>query len=829
MTAGGKVAGITVGTATVAAALWSIARPNPSPVVSGTGWWLVLVGAFLLAELGVIVVELRRQGLGFTLGAVPLAVGLVFADPGPLLAAQVLGVGAALMLQRSPFPKAVFNLAAAAFGSGAAVVVYRSFAPIIEPLSPIGWLALLAALVASHVAESAATLLVVRMTGRGIRPSFLAVVLPGLLLFPVSAAIGLAAVALVWVDPRLSWVLLVIGGLVYAYSASNTRLRDRHANLERLYRYTDGLADSPDLEAVVEAVLARTAELLRVAGAELVLVVPGGYVVHRWSEHGQQVATLGRHELDPLIAEVLHDNRPRRIARGTRDPDDRALLAARGWADAVAVPLLGPDMVIGVLVAHDRLGDVGATFGEEELRLLETAGNHAAVALRNSQLVQGLRAEVTAKEHQAMHDALTGLPNRLLFLDRLRHHLRARQPLAVLLLDLDRFKEVNDTLGHPTGDALLVELGDRLLRTVGRAGTVARLGGDEFAVVLPGVLEGDAIRLAHRLRTVIAEPMDMEGITLEVGVSIGLAISPLHGDHPDTLLQRADVALYEAKERGDGVAVYLAERDRSSRRRLALVGELRDAIDHGGITLAYQPKVEAVSGRVVGFEALARWHHPVHGPIGPDEFVTLAEQTGLIQRFTDHVLATALAEAASWAERGWDLSVAVNLSARSFGDARLAERIGAALDRHGVPADRLVIELTESASIIDPHQTEETLHRLSRMGVRISLDDFGTGHSSLARLRRLPVDEVKIDKSFVLQLAVDPDDAAIVRGIIDLARHLGLGVVAEGVETQEVREQLVEMGCRTIQGYFVSRPLPASEVPGWLRSWGSTIASNPAA
>jgi diguanylate cyclase (GGDEF)-like protein len=423
--------------------------------------------------------------------------------------------------------------------------------------------------------------------------------------------------------------------------------------------------------------------------------------------------------------------------------------------------------------------------------------------------------EAIAKEHQALHDALTGLPNRLLFKDRIEGALHGRDdaPSAVMLIDLDHFKEINDTLGHHAGDVLLQEVAARLSAELADAGTVARLGGDEFGVLLPAMQRsGDAMLVAQRLLGRLREPFTIEGLTLEVDASIGIACHPAHGEDVEQLNQRADIAMYAAKEGGRGFVMFEPQLDRYSPRRLALAGALRQAIVDGEIILYFQPKADLDSGRIVGVEALARWQHPELGLIGPTEFVPIAEQTGLIGPLTSHVLDEALRQVREWRDSGLELSVAVNLSARSFLDAQLAAEIPPLLERYGIEAEMLELEITESMLMIDPGRAKATLDRLSSIGLSLSVDDFGTGYSSLANLKRLPVNGIKIDKSFVMDMAHDPSDAAIVRSTIDLAHNLGLRVVAEGVENQESWRRLREQGCDLAQGFHVSRPLPGGEL-----------------
>jgi diguanylate cyclase (GGDEF)-like protein len=425
--------------------------------------------------------------------------------------------------------------------------------------------------------------------------------------------------------------------------------------------------------------------------------------------------------------------------------------------------------------------------------------------------------EAVAKEHQALHDTLTGLPNRELFGDRIEHAIRlaarSEEQSIVMLMDLDHFKEINDTLGHHHGDRLLEEVARRLEDSLRGSDTVARLGGDEFGILLPRVARpGDAALVAQQILSRLREPYVVDDLTLEIDASIGIAVHPLHGDDVETLLQRADIAMYSAKNAGRGYAMFEPALDRHSPRRLALAGALRSAIHNGEITLYYQPKADLHTGRVVGVEALARWDHPTLGLLGPTEFVPIAEQTGLITPLTSFVLDAALRQLRAWRDAGLDLSVAVNLSARSFLDTQLGVEIPRMLRRWDVDAKLLELEITESMLMADPARAEATLERLSQIGLTLSVDDFGTGYSSLANLKRLPVDAIKIDKSFVIEMAVDVSDAAIVHSTIDLAHNLGLRVVAEGVESEGAWHRLAKLGCDFAQGYHLSRPLPPDAV-----------------
>jgi diguanylate cyclase (GGDEF)-like protein len=428
-----------------------------------------------------------------------------------------------------------------------------------------------------------------------------------------------------------------------------------------------------------------------------------------------------------------------------------------------------------------------------------------------------LRKQVEANERQALHDPLTDLPNRILFRDRVQQAIalasRTKATLAVMLIDLDRFKEINDSLGHHHGDLLLQQIGPRLQKLLRETDTIARLGGDEFAILMVNVPDpAAAIHVADKIREELQKPFPVQGITLHIDASIGIALHPGHGKTVDQLLQRSDVAMYMAKASGSGREVYVAQRDENSPSKLALIGELRYAIDGNELLLHYQPKVHLRTGDIQGVEALVRWQHPLRGLMPSGDFVPIAENTGLIEPMTMKILKLALQQARRWQDEGLDLSVAVNLSVRNLLDPKLPQEIAKLLTRYNVEPARLELEITESSIMFDPQRAREILVRLSAMGIRLAIDDFGTGHSSLAYLKELPVHTLKIDKSFIINMTADDNDLVIVQSTIDLAHNLGLEVIAEGVETEEVWNKLKLLGCDLAQGYWRGRPVPAEDL-----------------
>ncbi len=465
---------------------------------------------------------------------------------------------------------------------------------------------------------------------------------------------------------------------------------------------------------------------------------------------------------------------------------------------------------------------VSATFDD--------AGRPRQLLLQAQDISQRREAERSLAEaqqqlrHRAGHDALTELPNRAHLQDRLQEAIRESpaNQIALLVLNLDHFKEVNDSFGHVAGDELLKQLGTRLQASLRHEDFVARLGGDEFGLILGGVSGAIAARLAEKLMSALEQPFTIQGHALAVEASIGIAAYPEHGSTAEVLMRRADIALHVAKRNPGSATTYSGEYEEAGASHLALMADLRAAIQDDSLSMYYQPLIDLKTRLVVRFEALLRWKHPVLGMVPPDQFIPFAEQTGVIQPLTDWVIKTVIKQTATWQAAGHDLGVAVNISMRNLTDAGLPDRIAAML-RQGNPQatpgkQLLSLEVTEGVLMADPHRAIERLSTLRGLGIRLSVDDFGTGYSSLAYLSRLPVNEMKIDRSFMMGIADDPNKAAIVRAALDLGHNLRLEVVAEGVEDQRTWDLLATLGCDTAQGYFMARPMPAENVLPWLLS-----------
>jgi diguanylate cyclase (GGDEF)-like protein/PAS domain S-box-containing protein len=524
----------------------------------------------------------------------------------------------------------------------------------------------------------------------------------------------------------------------------------------------------------------------------------------------------------------------------TFDPGG-ALLSCNGAAERMfgrpAAELVGQPVTRLLPDEHHRaLAAWAQDGGSRELVALHSDGSRIPVDVALSRMqvdarwvgiailrdISQRKAQHAELEWMALHDALTGLPNRTLLNDRIEQAInaarRSGQAMAVLLLDLDRFKEINDTLGHLVGDRLLTLIGPRLRRPLRETDTVARLGGDEFAILLPGPTDVPAAcGIAERVVEAFREPFPVDDMDIEVGISIGVALYPDHGEVAEALLQHADAAMYAAKRNGFGFVVYDAETDGHRARRLSLTGKLRRAIEDDQLSLSFQPKIDARGGTLAGVEALLRWYHPEHGVIAPEHFVPGAEHTGLIRPLTLWVVNAVLRAQSAWREAGFEINVAVNLSVKSLQDPELANVLGLLLERWQTDASCLTLELTESALMADPEIAMTVLRRVADLGCRLSLDDFGTGYSSLAHLQRLPIDELKIDCSFVAAMIEDDNAAVVVRSVIKLAKSLGLTVVAEGVESEEAFASLRSLGCDQMQGFYLGEAMTSEALLSWLK------------
>jgi diguanylate cyclase (GGDEF)-like protein len=789
-------------------------------------WWLVAV-AFALAERCVVHLHFRRGAHSFSLGDIPLVFGLIFCGADGVIAGCLLGSGMILLLDRRLPPiKFVFNIAQFALHACIAVLVVHAIAPSAGDVGPQTWLAALVATQASGLVTVLLIASAISLSEGVVRIKTIVDMLSMDLVVTMSnTSLGLCGAVLTAADARALPLLLIPSGTLYAAYRAYLSERERHKRLEFLYEANRTLARSREIAPALEGLLARSLEAFRAELAEIILFGS--------AENPSLRTVLGpgsyRELMEPLDADVADAMRAL-VEKGGRGAitldlpfgEDRIqrYLEARGVTHAMIAPLPGEERVIGTVMLANRFGVV-RSFNEDDLKLLDTLATNASVALQYDRLEQAvLQLSVLQEQlqHQAYHDPLTSLANRALFTDKIKESLTAGGDLAVLFIDLDDFKTVNDSLGHAAGDQLLVSVASRLQACLRPDDVTARLGGDEFAVMVrePRDAEGAAVMVARRIMQAFLQPVSVGEESVSVYLSAGIAATQGRKVTAEELIRNADVAMYEAKATGKGrFAVFHPSMGTAVLERHGLKEELRLAIEREQLTLYFQPIVSIATGETVATEALVRWEHPRRGLVAPSEFVPLAEETGLIRSLGQWVLDEACQQARAWelergeAQPGGELAVHVNLSAVELRDPHLATRVRATLMRTGVDPRRLVFEITETLLLDDAESVRATLGELRDLGVRFALDDFGTGYSSLSYLHTLPLDILKIAKSFVDGLARGGREASFVRMIIELARTLGISVVAEGIETQEQVVALQALECEYGQGFHLGRPQPA--------------------
>ncbi len=774
---------------------------------------IVLAACFAASEAVPVHLELRRETVSFSLSLVPLVVGLYALNPWALVAARVAGSAVTLVCHRRQRPvKLAVNLSGFWLETAVAAALFHVLGPG-HGVAPSTWPAVFAATSAGALAFAVHLSAAISIYHRRWEASLWtsgAAIIGGAM---VETSVGVIAVTLLVGEPAALLPLTVTVGLVMTSYRAHASLVAKHRDLEQLYGMTGVMGDALRDGEVLPALLSQAAELLHAESAWVVLADEGGAVLEAvLAEDGSAAVTPAGEAAQDLHRAALGAQGAALLAPGAGG------LPGLGAGEVLVAALRGPYGPLGTLAVGDRSGELRG-FGPPDLRRLAALAGHASVAIDNSRLIERLQQQAAESEYQSLHDPLTGLPNRALFARQLAEALQPAALVGVLLLDLDRFKEVNDTLGHHNGDLLLAQVGSRLRDALRTGDLVARLGGDEFAVLLPDIGgEQAAVQVARGIVALLEQPFAIGDISVDVGASIGIAIAPDHGTDAGNLLRRADVAMYTAKSGQSAVEVYRADHDGYSAERLSLVSDLRHALHHGGLAVHYQPQVDLGDGTVHGAEALVRWDHPTRGRLQPDDFIAVAEHTGLVRPLTHVVLDAALAECRRWWDAGHTLRVSVNVSARALIEPTLPDDVAASLARHLLPPTALCVEVTESSIMADPKRAVEVLERMQATGVTIAVDDFGTGYSSLAYLKGLPVRELKIDKSFVLAMRDEATDTAIVQTIVDLARNLGLDVCAEGVEDGEVARLLREKGCGLAQGYHYARALPADDFLAWLEA-----------
>jgi len=789
---------------------WSIDRANALVVVISAGlvvaavlmlawtggftgsfvdgpWWtaVVVLVMYAAAERIVLMLEYRSEALAFSLSEVPTVIALIFLGPAVAIGVRVIGAMSTILLRRPGTYKCAFNVSLFAFETAIAYVLVRA---VVDPID----FSESRFLIVAAVATTAATLTAV------VPVALVISLFDGDLLIRLRQsvrAVGLTApfvscVAAITTAPLLFGIELLAVSVVPVVGLWYVLLRLAEASqgrsdLDELLGFTTTIGRSLDPDVVARTGLDEAMRLIRARIGKIELL----------DEHGEVSLRLvsGDVGAHPSLAE---------LDLVTRSIDDHT---------AIAAPIYDENGLLGLLVVSGRLAG-SHRFDSDDVARATTLASYLAMALRKARL-HG------AMEHAATHDDLTGHLNRAAFEEAVDMALAEPYHLdcpAVLMLDLDNFKNINDTLGHHVGDEVLLRFAERVSDVLGSGDVFARFGGDEFAVFLRRPTFTDIRFVASGILSVSYTPLKLADLDVVITVSVGVAAVADDDRESSSVLRRADIAMYAAKREHAGIECYREELDRRTPERLSLLGDLREALDNNNLTVHFQPKVDLATSTVIGVEALARWHHPLRGWVVPDEFIPVAEETGLIKELTDQVLRASLAATRAWRDRGLDLRVAVNLSTLDLLDELLAERIAHRLEQHGLAPELLTLEITESSLLSDVPRVMATIGHLHRLGVSLSLDDFGTGYSSLSYLRRLPVSELKVDRSFIANILLEAHDDVIVRSTIDLGHNLGLRVVAEGIENNEVMDRLIEVGCDIGQGYGISRPLEVEKFDIWL-------------
>ncbi len=802
-------------------------------------WWIVAIG-FCAVDLKVIEVHFRRESHAFSLYELPAIIGLFTLPPGEYLLA--VGVGALLALGvtlRSAPIKVVFNIANYLFLAAVSVLVFRAIASVGGPPGIDDFAAAFAA--SLLVTVVGAVTIATAITWSGGAPQFEK--LPemiqfGALVAVANTSVALLAITLAWASPGALWLLLLpIGTLFLAYRAWVSE-REKHERLELVYQSSRILQHSPEIDTALLALLEHARAMFRAELAEVVLDPSGDGrgVLRTTSVEGleaEAIAPIDSLNLEPEVRRQL-DARRAGFVRIRRTPGGRETMIRQ----AMVAPLAGESGVIGIITIANRLTE-GTAFGGDDLLLLETIANQAAVALENGQLEQSLAELSHLKEqlrYQAYHDPLTDLPNRSAFAEaasqRIAEEADGDPHAVVLLLDLDDFKAVNDTLGHAAGDDLLVMVAERIRGCLRDDDVAARLGGDEFAILMRDEPSLDrATTVARRLISALSSSFPVRGHDIVVGVSIGIVMSSGPDQTADELLGNADVAMYTAKSEGRRrFAVFDPTLHAAVIARHELSGQLVHGITRGELVVHYQPIVELADGRVVGMEALVRWRHPQRGLIQPDEFITLAEESGAIRELGSVVLAAAAQEVGEWNAAHASPSptfLTVNVSALQLQQADFLDEVERVLAEAALDPRRLVLEITESAMFRDTAATILKLEALRERGVRIAIDDFGTGYASLTYLRRFPVDVIKIAHEFIGAADADTPEWAFTGAILALGRALDITVIAEGIEDRGQHERLVALGCTLGQGYYFAQPTTMAALLAGADMRASEIARVP--
>jgi diguanylate cyclase (GGDEF)-like protein len=829
----------------IAFRLYSVAVLVAGVLAAGAMWWWLpftyqpallwaaplLTIAFLLAERLAVNVDVRGDvSWTVSFAELPMVVGLLLMPFQVVLVAHVVA-GVATLIVRRVSGRVRYNAGVMLLEAASAFALVHGVNALTGGYP--AWLGAFVGVMALPLGSTLLAVVAVRLLGRRMRLGSVGrlvwrVVVVGLL----NASLGVTGYEVVvhspWGWPLVMLVCVGVLALYFAYTGLLREQRDLEAlaDASLIVARSGQRAAQPAVGTDPSASLPPTDEWQVIAERIKDQVGARRVVLRLWPDPGVELQTVVAGEPlpprevdsktvreDPMLRLAGTGVRQFRLADATTDVLDA--MASRGVSEALVVALRGSHQLLGVLEAHDKLSRWRG-FGRADMQMVGTMASHLGTSLDNRRLMARLR-------HDAYHDPLTGLLNRAGFRETSIGLLRDHPTSVVLRLDLDVLSTISDALGYAWSDRMVVAAGKRLRDELGADVPLARLEAGTFAALLADHTEDAAKAVAERVRDGLSEPYPMEKLTVDASVKVGYVSTggePTGGIDPDvdTMLQRADVAVRAARSDGDTIRRYVPNMGQVFLRRFQLVTQFRQALENGEVYLHYQPKIALPSRQVLGVEALVRWRHPEFGQLAPDEFVPAVEATGLISALTSFVTEHALTKVRGWLDRGIRMSAAVNLSVRNLADENFPEQVAEALARHNVPAELLTYELTESGVMSDPERALPVLRRLHTMGIVLAVDDFGTGYSSLAYLRQLPVDEVKIDKSFVLGMGSDLSDLAVVRSIVELGHSLGLVVVAEGVEEDAARDQLIEMGCHVAQGYLISRPLSEDRLEAWLRA-----------
>jgi diguanylate cyclase (GGDEF)-like protein len=787
--------------------------------------FIVLVAAFTGTESWRVYIHFRNNAQSYSLSEIPLVVGLFFVTPNELLLARLIAAAIGLgLVRRHPPIKLIFNLASFALEAELVTLLFHAVLPGKVLTTPVMWFAVLLIIAAGCVLSFALSAVVISLAEDTMqRRQWLQPAVITLIGGMVNASLGIEVVSAVSRDAAEMLLLLVpIATLSVAYTLY-TREHEKRQRVQHLYESSDLLHRAASSDTAISDLLTQLCAVFRAETAQVTLLpaVTGAdhadTITVRRGVASQEQRPVSIDLLEGIVP-VLDESRPGLLATPPRPAAEReAWLQHHRLRDGMATPLHAGGVLLGVLIVGNRRSDV-ATFCAGDLTLLETFAAQASVALENARLDHHLR-------HQMLHDPLTGLANRTLFSDRLEHALtrleQSDESLAIVFMDVDDFKTVNDSLGYAAGDELLREVAERIRTVLRPSDTAARFGGDDFAILLEKDAEAhDVIAIAEQLVEVIRPHYTAASREVAVRASIGVATatSPVSAEE---LLLRADVAMYRSKRRGKGTfEVYEPGMQEVATRRLEVRTDLEHAIERRELVVHYQPVVDVASGSPVGVEALARWNHPRWGLVLPEEFISIAEETGVIDDVGMYVLEEACQRCHEWQMMFPDqtgFSVSVNVSPIQLRAANFVAGVWRSLARTGLHPSRLVLEITESCMVEDPDLVIARLHELRGLGVRIAIDDFGTGYSSLAALQELPVDILKIDKTFVDHIAEDPRHTAFAQAIIRMGKTLGLSLVAEGVEDAEQAHRLQVLGCSLAQGYHYCGPEDAAAITRLLR------------